>query len=94
MRQPRAQPPLGSVQLFTKPRWQKKQLPQKVSTFTATRSPGCTEATCSPTASTTPTNSCPTMVPGTALGTNPPLMCRSLEQMDARVTRTTASVGS
>ncbi len=47
-----------------------------------------------PTASTTPTISWPTVMPGTARGTEPCLMCRSLVQMLERVTRTTASRGS
>ena len=40
MRQPNAQPPSGSVQLFTYPCLQKKHSPQNVSTFTVTRLPG------------------------------------------------------
>ena len=55
IRQPSAQPPLGSVQLFTKPFLQKKHSPQKVSTLTVTRSPGLTLRTSEPTSSTTPT---------------------------------------
>ena len=47
-----------------------------------------------PTSSTTPTNSCPTVMPGTALGTAPALMWRSLVQIEAVVTRTIASVAS
>ena len=42
MRHPKAQPPFGFVQLFTNPFLQKKHSPQKVSTFTVTRSPGFT----------------------------------------------------
>ena len=91
MRQPRAQPPFGSVQLFTQPWRQKKHSPQKVSTFTVTRSPGRTLCTAGPTSSTTPTISWPTVMPGTARGTEPCLMCRSLVQMLARVTFTMAS---
>ena len=91
MRQPRAQPPLGSVQLLTQPWRQKKHSPQKVSTFTVTRSPGFTVETALPTSSTTPTISWPTVTPGTARGTEPCLMCRSLVQMLLRVTRTMAS---
>lgn len=41
--------------------------------------------------STIPTISCPTVIPGTARGTLPCLMCRSLEQILASVTFTTAS---
>ena len=93
MRQPNAHPPSGSVQLFTYPCRQKKQCPQKVSTFTATRSPGFTVVTSAPTSSTTPTISCPTVMPGTARGTLPCFMCRSLVQMLPNVTRTSASVG-
>ena len=91
MRQPRAQPPLGSVQLFTQPWRQKKQSPQKVSTFTVTRSPGRTVVTPAPTCSTMPTISWPTVMPGTARGTEPCLMCRSLVQMLPSVTLTMAS---
>lgn len=47
-----------------------------------------------PTDSTTPTISCPTVIPGTARGTEPCLMCRSLEQMLASVTLTMASLAS
>lgn len=94
MRQPRAQPPSGSVQLFTQPLRQKKHSPQKVSTFTVTRSPGRTVVTAAPTSSTTPTISWPTVMPGTARGTEPCLMCRSLVQMLDKVTRTMASRGS
>ena len=61
--------------------------------MTATRCPGFTFRTAPPTASTIPTISCPTMIPGTARGTPPCRICRSLAQMDERVTRTTASVG-
>ena len=93
MRQPNAQPPFRSVQLFTYPCRQKKQSPQKVSTLTVTRSPGLTVVTSAPTRSTTPTISCPTVIPGTARCTLPCLMCRSLVQMLASVTRTTASHG-
>ena len=39
MRQPSAQPPFLSVQLFTQPLLQKKHSPQKVSTLIATLSP-------------------------------------------------------
>ena len=94
MRQPRAQPPLGSVQLLTYPWRQKKHSPQNVSTFTLTRSPGRTVRTPGPTDSTTPTISWPTVIPGTARGTEPCLMCRSLVQMLDSVTRTSASPGS
>ena len=94
MRQPRAQPPWGWTQLLTQPRRQKKQSPQKVSTFTATRSPGLTRVTAAPTASTTPTISWPRVMPGTARGTEPCLMWRSLVQMLERVTRTMASRSS
>ena len=94
MRQPSAQPPLGSVQLFTHPWRQKKHSPQKVSTFTVTRSPGLTVVTAAPVSSTTPTISWPTVMPSTALGTEPCLMCRSLVQMLASVTRTMASRSS
>ena len=92
--QPNAQPPFGSVQLFTQPWRQKKHSPQNVSTLTLTRSPGRTDVTAAPTASTTPTISCPTVMPGTARGTEPCLMCRSLVQMELSVTRTMASRGS
>ena len=91
MRQPSAQPPFWSVQLFTNPFLQKKHSPQKVSTFTVTRSPGFTLVTALPTSSTMPTISWPTVMPGTARGTLPCLMCRSLEQMLASVTFTMAS---
>ena len=91
MRQPKAHPPLGSVQLLTYPCWQKKHFPQKVSTFTVTLSPGLTDVTPVPTSSTTPTISCPTVVPSIARGTLPCLICRSLVQMLPRVTRTIAS---
>ena len=94
MRHPRAQPPSGSVQLFTYPRRQKKHSPQKVSTLTVTRSPTRTERTASPVSSTMPTISCPTVMPGTARGTLPWRICRSLVQMLASVTRTMASRGS
>ena len=63
------------------------------STFTVTRSPGFTVVTAEPTSSTTPTISWPTVMPGTARGTEPCLMCRSLVQIDPKVTRTTASRG-
>ena len=53
-----------------------------------------TGVTSAPTSSTTPTISCPTVMPGTARGTLPCLICRSLEQMLPIVTRTIASVGS
>ena len=46
------------------------------------------------TASTMPTISCPTLIPGTARGTEPCLMCRSLVQIELSVTRTMASRGS
>ena len=92
IRQPSAQPPFGSVQLFTQPCLQKKQFPQKVSTFTVTRSPGRTEETEEPIFSTTPTISWPIVIPGTAFGTEPCLMCRSLVQMLESVTRTMASL--
>ena len=88
---PAAQRP-ASVQLFTQPCLQKKQFPQKVSTFTVTRSPGRTEETEEPIFSTTPTISWPTVIPGTAFGTEPCLMCRSLVQMLESVTRTMASL--
>ena len=55
-------------------------------------------ATPSPTAepvfSTIPTISCPTVIPGTARGTEPCLICKSLVQMLANVTRTSASRSS
>ena len=47
-----------------------------------------------PDASTTPTISWPIVTPGTARGTLPCLMCRSLVHMLASVTRTMASPGS
>ena len=94
MRQPIAQPPSGRMQLFTLPRPQKKHSPQKVSTFTDTRSPGRTFFTARPTFSTTPTASCPTVTPTSARGTKPCRMCRSLVHMLASVTRTMASVSS
>ena len=93
MRQPIDQPPSGWVQLFTQPFLQKKHSPQNVSTLTATRSPGRTCFTCPPAFSTIPTNSCPTVTPGTARGTAPLRICRSLVQMLESVTRTTASRG-
>ena len=93
IRQPSAQPPLGSVQLFTKPFWQKKHSPQKVSTLTVTRSPALTLRTSAPTSSTMPTISWPTVIPGTARGTLPCLMCRSLVQILPSVMRTMASRG-
>ena len=93
MRQPSAQPPLGSVQLFTKPFLQKKHSPQKVSTLTVTRSPALTLRTSEPTSSTTPTISWPTVMPGTARGTLPCLICRSLVQILPSVMRTMASRG-
>ena len=68
--------------------------PQKVSTLTVTRSPGFTLVTSEPISSTTPTISCPTVIPGTARGTLPCLICRSLVQILPIVTRTMASVGS
>lgn len=71
---------------------QKKQSPQNVSTLTVTLSPGLTFVTLLPISSTVPTISCPTVMPGTARGTLPCLMCKSLEQMLARVTLTTASL--
>ena len=92
MRQPSPQPPCS--QLLTQPRWQKKHVPQNVSQFTATRSPGLKRATSAPTSSTTPTNSCPSTVSGSARGTAPRMICKSLVQMVERVTRTMASVGS
>ena len=55
---------------------------------------GFTEWTCSPTSVTIPTISWPTVIPGTARGTLPCLMCRSLVQMLARVTFTMASFES
>ena len=82
------------MQLLTHPHRQKKQCPQNVSTLTATRSPGEKRSTTDPTLSTTPTNSWPTVIPGTALGTAPALMWRSLVHIEAVVTRTTASPGS
>ena len=94
IRQPSAQPPFLSVQLFTYPCLQKKHSPQKVSTLTVTRSPGRTFLTDAPTLSTTPTISCPTVIPGTARGTLPCLICKSLVQMLASVTRTMASRSS
>ena len=94
IRQPIAQPPSGRVQLLTAPRRQKKHSPQKVSTLIETRSPGLTLRTFLPTDSTMPTASCPTVMPGTARGTNPCIMCRSLVQTLASVTRTTASPSS
>ena len=86
-------PPSGSSQLFTYPCWQKKHSPQKVSTLTVTRSPGFTVVTSEPTFSTMPTISCPTVIPGTARGTLPCLMCKSLVQILPNVTRTRASSG-
>ena len=53
-----------------------------------------TVLTASPIDSTIPTISCPTVIPGTALGTLPCLICKSLVQILLRVTLTTASVGS
>ena len=50
--------------------------------------------TSEPISSTTPTISWPTVMPGTALGTLPCFMWRSLVQMLPSVTRTMASVGS
>ena len=94
MRHPRAHPPCSSVQLFTKPLLQKKHSPQNVSTFIATRSPGFTFFTALPVLTTLPTNSCPSIVPGTALGTAPCLICMSLEQIVVRVTCTIASLSS
>ena len=67
MRQPSAQPPLGSVQLIHS-RLQKKHSPQKVSTFTATQPPGCTVVTTPPASSTIPTILWPTVILGTAWG--------------------------
>ena len=77
--------------MFTYPCRQKKHSPQNISTFTVTLSPGLTEVTSWPTSSTTPTISCPTVIPGTARGTLPCLMCKSLVQMLPNVTRTMAS---
>ena len=91
MVQPRSQPPCS--QLLTQPRRQKKHSPQKVSQFTATRSPGEKDLTPAPTSSTTPTNSWPSTVSGVARGTAPRMICRSLVQMVERVTRTMASAG-
>ena len=91
MRHPKAQPPLGSVQLLTYPWRQKKHSPQKVSTFTVTLSPGLTDNTSAPICSTTPTISWPTVMPGIARGTLPCLICRSLVQILLRVTRMIAS---
>ena len=91
MRQPSAQPPLASVQLFTNPCLQKKHSPQNVSTFTVTRSPGFTFVIAVPVSSTTPTISWPTVMPGTARGTLPCFICRSLVQILPSVTRTMAS---
>ena len=59
----------------------------------ATRSPAFTVRTSSPTASTTPTNSWPIRRPP-SLGSIALYGQRSLPQMAARVTRTSASVGS
>ncbi len=56
--------------------------------------PGFSFFTPGPTSSTTPTNSWPTVVPGTARGTLPCLMWMSLWQMEERVTRTMASFSS
>ena len=91
---PKAHPPFGSVQLLTCPCLQKKHSPQKVSTFTVTRSPGLTVRTLAPVSSTMPTISCPTVTPLTARGTLPCLMCKSLVQILPSVTRTMASSSS
>lgn len=91
IRHPKAHPPLESAQLFTYPCRQKKHSPQKVSTLTVTRSPGLTNLTSRPVCSTIPTISCPTVIPGTARGTPPCLICKSLVQILPRVTRTIAS---
>ena len=91
MRQPSAQPPRGSVQLFTYPRRQKKHSPQNVSQLTATRSPGFMFRTALPTLSTMPTPSCPTVTPTFARGTAPRRICTSLVQGEASVMRMTAS---
>ena len=61
---------------------------------TSTRSPGTTVATLAPTASTVPTASCPSTVPGVVSGTSPLRMCRSLPQIVEVSIRTMASVGS
>ena len=58
------------------------------------RSPGFTDSTSAPTCSTMPTISCPTVIPGTARGTLPCFICKSLVHMLPSVTRTIASRAS
>src|SRR5436190_1239907 len=59
-----------------------------------TRSPGFRFRTFLPTSSTTPTPSCPRIVPGFMPGTVPRMKCRSVPQVALAVSRTIASVGS
>src|SRR3954469_10196546 len=59
-----------------------------------TRSPGFRFRTFLPTSSTTPTPSCPRIVPGFMPGTVPRMKCRSVPQIALAVSRTIASVGS
>src|SRR5690242_8798064 len=61
---------------------------------TRTRSPSLNVVTAAPVSTTTPTASCPRIVPGVTSGTSPFRMCRSVPQMVEEVIRTIASVGA
>ncbi len=81
------------MQWWNWPRSQKKQWPHAVTNDPVTRSPGATRETPSPTVTTSPVNSWPSVKPGST-GWRPWRMCRSDPHTPAAVTRTSASSGS
>src|SRR3954468_9745860 len=80
-------------QLEYSPRAQNQHVPQKMVKGTMTWSPRLRFRTSEPTSSTTPTNSCPNVVPTRVSGIIPWYRCRSDPQIAASVTRTIASPG-
>ena len=74
------------------PARQNSQTPQEIANGAITKSPGVTVVTSAPTSSTTPISSCPIELPSAEVGAEW-YGCRSLPQTQARVTRTSASVG-
>jgi hypothetical protein len=81
------------TQAVLSPSWQKAQVPSENANGMTTTSPGLTVRTSAPTSSTTPMASWPIGWP-VSVASSDAYGQRSLPQMQARVTRTTASVGS
>jgi hypothetical protein len=81
------------TQAVGRPSWQNAQVPSENANGITTTSPFVILLTCDPTSSTTPMASCPIDCPVSERSIDS-YGHRSLPQMQARVTRTTASVGS